>query len=203
MIKVNKHSFSTNKLLSKKGFTLIELLVVIAIIGILATIIVASFTSAQQRGRDARRKADLDAVKKALELAKSDCTGGKWYVLSSGVTAVERYSGTTGDNLMEILQDPDLGYIKLTPNDPSRSAANGYHYFLTGTVSTSNVCRGVTGAITEPGYPGFVLSTILENANDSGAASSATSCGITAAGDPGFRAIPAGITGVAYYTCSD
>ncbi len=56
----------------KRGFTLIELLVVIAIIGILAAFVVASFTSAQQKGRDVRRKADLDALKKAFALSYSD-----------------------------------------------------------------------------------------------------------------------------------
>src|SRR3990167_4751352 len=68
----------------KRGFTLIELLVVIAIIGILATFVIASFSSAQGRGRDSRRKADLDAVKKALELAKADCTGGAYYPVMAG-----------------------------------------------------------------------------------------------------------------------
>lgn len=109
MIKVNKHSFSTNKLLTKKGFTLIELLVVIAIIGILATLIVASFSSAQQRSRDARRKSDLDAVKKALELAKADSTGGAFYPAAVSVAS---------------LVTP--GYIRVIPADPSTGAAYAY-----------------------------------------------------------------------------
>ena len=62
----------------KRGFTLIELLVVIAIIGILATFIVASFTSAQQKARDSKRKTDLDAIKKALELYKGDQLAGTY-----------------------------------------------------------------------------------------------------------------------------
>ena len=52
----------------KNGFTLIELLVVIAIIGLLSTTIMTSLNSARSKARDTRRKADLDAVRKALEL---------------------------------------------------------------------------------------------------------------------------------------
>ena len=52
--------------ITKKGFTLIELLVVISIIGLLAASGLAVFTSAMQRGRDARRLSDIDALKSAL-----------------------------------------------------------------------------------------------------------------------------------------
>ncbi len=53
---------------SAKGFTLIELLVVIAIIGILSTIVLASLSSSRARARDSRRHADMNTMKKALEL---------------------------------------------------------------------------------------------------------------------------------------
>jgi len=50
---------------TKKGFTLIELLVVVLIIGVLAGIATLSLFNAQQKGRDARRKADLSEIYKA------------------------------------------------------------------------------------------------------------------------------------------
>lgn len=55
------------KNLYRRGFTLLELLVVISIIGILITMGAVAFSTAQQRGRDAKRRADAKAVQNAFE----------------------------------------------------------------------------------------------------------------------------------------
>lgn len=52
----------------KRGFTLIELLVVITIIAILSIIGITIFTSVQKGARDARRKADIENISRALEV---------------------------------------------------------------------------------------------------------------------------------------
>lgn len=76
-----------------KGFTLVELLVVIAIIAILSVIGLTLFTGAQANARDARRKADIDAIANALETTRSP--GAVYYLslptsgFSGGVVPVD------------------------------------------------------------------------------------------------------------------
>lgn len=56
----------------KNGFTIIELLVVATIIALLSIIGIVSFSRANIRARDGKRKADLSQVRAALELYRSD-----------------------------------------------------------------------------------------------------------------------------------
>jgi len=53
--------------MKNKGFTLVEMLVVVGIIAILVTIAIVGTFNARQKARDARRKADLITISKALE----------------------------------------------------------------------------------------------------------------------------------------
>lgn len=56
----------------KKAFTLIELLIVISIIGILITLVAVTVRPIQLKGRDARRKSDLNLYLAGLDLFKTD-----------------------------------------------------------------------------------------------------------------------------------
>ena len=58
-----------------KGFTLLELLVVIAIISILVAIGTVSYSAAQTRARDARRRQDIEVIANALEQYNADNGG--------------------------------------------------------------------------------------------------------------------------------
>lgn len=68
-----------------RGFTLIELLVVTTIIIILSAIGIVSYQNAGQNARNAKRKSDIETVRQALVLFKSD-TGA--YPLGLSFTAM-------------------------------------------------------------------------------------------------------------------
>jgi type II secretion system protein G len=57
--------------MKKNGFTLLEILVVISIIGILVALGTAAYSTAQKKGRDARRRADIKAMQNGLEQYKA------------------------------------------------------------------------------------------------------------------------------------
>ncbi len=59
-----------------QGFTLVELLVVVSIIAVLSVIGITIFTGAQKGARDARRKADVESISKALEAHFNDSACG-------------------------------------------------------------------------------------------------------------------------------
>lgn len=52
---------------STKSFTLIELMIVIALMGALTGLIIGNFTASLKRGRDAKRKGDLQSIRNAIE----------------------------------------------------------------------------------------------------------------------------------------
>ena len=52
---------------NKKGFTIVELLIVIVVIGILATLVIVTFTGIQQKGRNTQRQTDIKAVQGYVE----------------------------------------------------------------------------------------------------------------------------------------
>ena len=57
---------------NKNAFTLLELLVVIGIIGVLVSLAMVSYTSAQRKSRDSRRQADMKAIQGALDVYYSE-----------------------------------------------------------------------------------------------------------------------------------
>ena len=101
-----------------RGFTLIELLVVIAIIGILSSIVLASLNSARQKGRDARRIADVKQIQLALEL---------YYDAHSAYPTATLYA----TNLVS------EGFISTLPKDPSTNASYSYAALGSGATCSS------------------------------------------------------------------
>jgi len=58
-----------------QGFTIVELLIVIVVIGILAALVLNSFSGVQARARDTERRTDINAVATQLEVYYNDNGG--------------------------------------------------------------------------------------------------------------------------------
>lgn len=52
---------------NQQGFTIVELLIVIVVIGILAALVITTFTGIQQRARNTERETDIKAIHGQLE----------------------------------------------------------------------------------------------------------------------------------------
>lgn len=84
--------------MKKDGFTLIELLVVVTVLAILALAGMAAFRNAAGNARDAKRKADIDAIAKAYE-TKFDAGSSLYPVLvGTDFTSVEIPTPPEGGN---------------------------------------------------------------------------------------------------------
>ena len=51
----------------QQGFTIVELLIVIVVIGILAALVITTFTGIQQKARDTERETDIKALQGQIE----------------------------------------------------------------------------------------------------------------------------------------
>ncbi len=160
MIKEGEFQISNFKFQIPKGFTLIELLVVISVIGMLATFLLASFRSTQQRARDSQRKSDLKEVKTALALYYSDygyfpANNGNGEILGCGGSGTSACAwggqwcaGGAGCSRV---------YMNILPIDPINAASNTYRY-------------------TKVSDDSFTITALLENSNDTDATKSQSRC---------------------------
>lgn len=104
----------------KRGFTLIELLVVIAVIGVLASVVLTSVSSARAKSRDNLRRQSLIQLRTALEIFYNDngfypytVDDAAWYTSDPAGDP-----GTSHNNGNWIPGLVDSGAISELPQDP-------------------------------------------------------------------------------------
>lgn len=112
------------------GFTIVELLIVIVVIGILAALVLNSFSDAQKQARDSRRLSDMTAIKKALLAYRADkgAFPEETATISPAIEGGWETSKDTPGSFMEYLVAG--GYFRDVPLDPLNTNANYYRYYL-------------------------------------------------------------------------
>lgn len=103
----------------RAGFTIIELLVVTTIIVTLTGVVAVSFRSANASARDAKRRADLEELRGALENYRLEM--GVYPVSGGGVGYETSVDGTFPDNL-------PTTYTSKRYLDPKNDATYNYRY---------------------------------------------------------------------------
>ena len=108
----------------ESGFTIVELLIVIVVIGILAALVVTTFSGIQRKARDSERQTDINAVHSQIEA----------YFAQNGrypTVANLNDDSWVGSNLpgldVDALQDPKGA----DNNVATAAAANVYAYVVT------------------------------------------------------------------------
>ena len=164
-----------------KGFTLIELLIVIAIIGILTTILLVNLQGVRERARDARRKSDLDAIKKSLQIYYNDAQqypdDNSFRIVGCGTIAAP--TACSWGSAFET-SSPSTSYMSSLPYGPSNSASytETYQYFSNSDES-------------------FIIVSTLENASDPELSESQARCATMYASFNGSKAT------TDYLVCAD
>jgi prepilin-type N-terminal cleavage/methylation domain-containing protein len=112
------------------GFTIVELLIVIVVIGILAALVITTYTGIQAKGRNANRQSDVNSVQTHLEAyfaqngnypSLTDMNNSAW--VSGNLTGLDPAA----------LQDPQ-GSSQTLASSP---AAKVYSYEVTNSSDTS------------------------------------------------------------------
>lgn len=136
-----------------RGFTIVELLIVIVVIGILATLVIVTFSGIQQRARDTQRQTDINAMQGHFEAYYAQT--GTYPTLAMITDATWRAANMKGLD-PEALNAPDGTAIS------AAAAANG-HYQLTTSVGGAACTVTGTGAAMTADCDAYTLTADLEN----------------------------------------
>lgn len=109
----------------RQGFTLLEVLVSATIIVVLTSIGLVSYSSVNKKSRDVKRRGDLEQIRSALEIYRSD--NGAYPSAGSG-------SMTNAQNLASTLVST---YAPAIPDDPSGTGDYYYQAIVTGGIYSS------------------------------------------------------------------
>ncbi len=120
----------------QQGFTIVELLIVIVVIGILAALVIVTFTGVQAKARNTERQTDIKAIHGQLEAYTAQ--NGKYPTLANLNDGSWRSTNMRGLD-PEALKDPKGSAQTLA----GTAAANVYSYAATNDSDTA--CDNTNG----------------------------------------------------------
>lgn len=131
MISLNKRN------LNNRGFTIVELLIVIVVIGILALLVITTYSGIQAKARNAKRQTDLQSVQTQLEAFFSQ----NGYYPSLANMNDSTWLGTNMKSLdQNALVDPSNPSDSKTLADNATDGATSKEYSYDVTTSDGNPC---------------------------------------------------------------
>ncbi len=137
------------------GFTLMELLIVIAIVGILVSVSVVSYSSAQRKSRDSRRHTDMKALQSAWEQYYADNASNYPGGTSAAVCTLSMMTNSTTYLPGGLPIDPKSG-TPYTQMYPAWSSCTSSSYcFCAGLEGEANSTKDCGGNNAPSGYSGM------------------------------------------------
>ncbi len=132
--------------LKQQGFTIVELLIVIVVIGILAALVITTFTGIQQKARNTERETDIKALQSQIEAYYAQ--NSKYPTLANVNDSTFRSASMKGLDA-EALKDPKGSAQTLV----GAAASGSYAYVVTpsGCDNSTTDCSGYTLVATYEG----------------------------------------------------
>jgi type II secretion system protein G len=135
--------------LKQRGFTIVELLIVIVVIGILAALVITTFTGIQKKARDTERETDVKALHGQVEAYYAQ--NGRYPTLANLNDSAWRTTNMKGLDA-GALKDPKGSAETLV----AAPAANSYAYAVS--ASDGSACDNSTADCVQ-----YTLTATLEN----------------------------------------
>ncbi len=111
----------------QKGFTIVELLIVIVVIGILAALVLNTFSGVQRRARDTERQTDVNSIATQLEVYYNDNAG--YPVLASQVGSDTWAKANLKGIDLQALRPPQVASNAMTDTATPTKDQYGYQTF--------------------------------------------------------------------------
>ncbi|PIZ61957.1 hypothetical protein COY17_03330 [Candidatus Saccharibacteria bacterium CG_4_10_14_0_2_um_filter_52_9] len=151
MISLKKHN---------QGFTIVELLIVIVVIGILALLVITTYSGIQQKARNSKRQADMNSVQTQLEAyfqnsgyypSRADMNDGTW--LSTNMKSLDQNAlvdpsnATQSKTLLAAAAAKSYAYAPLNSSDASCEADDTTCAKYTLTATFEGTVNGASTAV--------------------------------------------------------